>query len=329
MCEEYSPIEYPSTHDILSRKRSYCTKIGIAALNLTVVGYILSIVLIFIITFVAMALCYMLGFGSAAVDEVIQSLSTGPISMVLSSAIEYAVIGLLMYIPISSMPKVKTQCAEYIPAKTIIWRWFACYGIGEALAIILSFTFSLIGKWTGIGGGMESSTEVILNMDMGTQMFFGIIVAPVMEELLLRGVFLSRARNLGDRFAIITSAILFGLYHGNVEQCVYAFFIGLFLADIVIKTGKLSYAIAFHMAFNAVSIIGASANGIWGEILILVVMAIGLITAMFNLNILKAEAASLMRRPAGEPSAISFSGFWIATLVFGGIICIGVTIMSM
>ena len=329
MQTEYKPSEYPSTADILSRKRRYCTRIGIASLNMTVLGYILSVVLIFIGTLCAMVFCYLSGLGSTVVDSIIDSFSNDTISMVLSSICEYVVVGLLMYLPIRKLPKIKTQCAEDMPVKTMIWRWFACYGIGEALAIILSFMFELVGKWTQTGGGTESSTEIILNMNMGTQIFFGIIVAPFMEEFLLRGVFLSRARNLGDRFAILTSAILFGLYHGNVEQCAYAFFIGLFLADIVIKTGKLSYSIIFHMSFNAVSIIGSSISSIWGSVIILTIMATGLIIAMFKLNILKAEAASLMRRPAGEPSVLSFSGFWIATLVFGGIICMGMTIMTM
>ena len=43
---------------------------------------------------------------------------------------------------------------------------------------------------------------------------------------------------------------MFGLFHGNLNQFIYAFVLGVFLAFLYVKTGNLKITIALHMLIN-------------------------------------------------------------------------------
>ena len=62
------------------------------------------------------------------------------------------------------------------------------------------------------------------------------LVAPFMEELLFRGVLLRKARRFGDRTAVVFTAVMFGLMHGNLNQFLYAVVIGLVLGYLAVRT---------------------------------------------------------------------------------------------
>ena len=76
------------------------------------------------------------------------------------------------------------------------------------------------------------------------------VIAPLTEEFAMRGIVMGSLRKYGDRFAIVTSAILFGLMHGNIRQIPFAFVVGLILGYAVIKTGSLWTGIAIHFLNN-------------------------------------------------------------------------------
>ena len=80
---------------------------------------------------------------------------------------------------------------------------------------------------------------------------YGSFLAPFGEEILFRGFLLQNFKRYGVRFAIIFSAILFGIYHGNIVQTPFAFILGLLLGYITVSYG-LKYAIAVHIFNNMV-----------------------------------------------------------------------------
>jgi len=55
--------------------------------------------------------------------------------------------------------------------------------------------------------------------------------------------------------ALIGSALIFGIMHVNLVQFLYAAVIGLFLAFVLEKTGKLSMAVFGHIAANLVAVL--------------------------------------------------------------------------
>lgn len=77
------------------------------------------------------------------------------------------------------------------------------------------------------------------------------ILGPISEELLFRGLVLRSLRPYGKRFAILGSAFLFGMFHGNLLQAPYAFFVGLVLGYAAAEY-SIYWAIGLHIFNNLV-----------------------------------------------------------------------------
>ncbi len=81
-----------------------------------------------------------------------------------------------------------------------------------------------------------------------------VILAPVMEEVLFRGILLESVRSkYGAGRAIVVSALMFGVIHFIPQQVVNAFVIGLILGYIYIRTESLWPVIVIHALNNAMA----------------------------------------------------------------------------
>lgn len=87
--------------------------------------------------------------------------------------------------------------------------------------------------------------------DTFSMFLYSAIFAPIAEELLFRGYILRSLRPYGKRFAIFGSAVLFGLFHGNLLQTPYAFLVGLLLGYVTVEY-SLTWAVVLHMFNNLV-----------------------------------------------------------------------------
>ena len=105
---------------------------------------------------------------------------------------------------------------------------------------------------SAIGCDIKSDLGFELN-SAGTIIFailcLGILPAFV-EEFIFRGVILQGLRKYGNWFAIIMSALLFMLIHGNIQQTIYQFAFGVLAGYLVIKTGSLWVSIIIHTINN-------------------------------------------------------------------------------
>ncbi|MDO5400858.1 MAG: type II CAAX endopeptidase family protein [Eubacteriales bacterium] len=84
--------------------------------------------------------------------------------------------------------------------------------------------------------------------DTFSMFLYASILAPVAEEVLFRGLVLRSLQPYGRRFAILGSAFLFGMYHGNLMQTPYAFLVGLIFGYVTVNY-SLWWSVALH-AFN-------------------------------------------------------------------------------
>lgn len=141
-------------------------------------------------------------------------------------------------------------------AKPKWFLWFCC--------ILTSFLFVFMGNLAGdIAAMFSPQTVENLNAAMGADpstplelalqvLYVGAIPALV-EEIAFRGVALGVLRRYGDKFAIVGSALLFGLLHGNFVQIPFAYFMGLILGYTVVRTGSIVPAMLIHFINNAMS----------------------------------------------------------------------------
>ena len=70
-----------------------------------------------------------------------------------------------------------------------------------------------------------------------------------------RGVLLQSMRKYNERFAIILSALIFGLMHQNYQQFIVAFSIGIPMAMIAVKYNSVIPTIFAHMFVNTTAMV--------------------------------------------------------------------------
>ena len=117
---------------------------------------------------------------------------------------------------------------------------------------------------SSVAGGIFSSFGIEYNVDFpeGPKGILGFIISVIatvitpalVEEFACRGLILGRLRKHGDGFAIMVSAILFGVVHSNFEQIPFAFLVGLVLGFITVKSGSIWPAVIVHAYNNFVSV---------------------------------------------------------------------------
>ena len=165
--------------------------------------------------------------------------------------IRFAIIYPVMYLLIRDIPKFEIEkkklgvggfIASAIIAYTIMY-------IANWIGITLNST---IGKITGIGG-VTPLLDALAEMPLIMQIIIIVILAPIAEELLFRKFLLDRVANFGETTAVLLSGLMFGLYHCNLSQFVYAFALGCFFAFIYLRTGNIIYTILLHMFINGTS----------------------------------------------------------------------------
>ncbi len=85
----------------------------------------------------------------------------------------------------------------------------------------------------------------------GVMLFTVMLLAPIGEELLFRGLILKYAhRCMPAAAGILLQALLFGLYHGNIIQGIYAFVLGFVLGLLACRYDSILPGILFHIIIN-------------------------------------------------------------------------------
>ena len=113
---------------------------------------------------------------------------------------------------------------------------------------------------------MDSALSSLLSSPFG--LLYVVIIGPIVEELVFRGAVMRKLEPYGANFAIITSAILFGLYHIVLYQAVFAFLLGLILAYTAGRY-SLKWAMALHILNNFLACVSDTSDAATALILFL------------------------------------------------------------
>ena len=126
-----------------------------------------------------------------------------------------------------------------------------CFGLTYAGNLLGTLVNLLLGTVTG-GEVVNELAQTTVNSPFWTNLLFAGILAPIMEEIFFRKLIIDRISPWGELPAILISGVAFGLIHGNFSQFFYAAALGMLFGAIYLKTGKLRYTVALHMAINLV-----------------------------------------------------------------------------
>lgn len=102
---------------------------------------------------------------------------------------------------------------------------------------------------------MQNYTKVMENLGSGNpslfSVFYVVITAPIVEEMLMRGLCLVILRKEFPFWvANIIQAFYFGMIHLNLVQGIYAFLLGMVLGAVVKRYGTLKASMYLHFVIN-------------------------------------------------------------------------------
>lgn len=80
-----------------------------------------------------------------------------------------------------------------------------------------------------------------------------VLVAPLVEEVVFRGLVLSRlSRVIPGWLAVLLSALLFGVCHGQIVWITYAFVLGVILGFFALRAKSVWPSLCAHILFNGI-----------------------------------------------------------------------------
>lgn len=134
-----------------------------------------------------------------------------------------------------------------------------------------------------------------------------VVIAPIAEECIFRGLVLKALAPYGKGLAVVTSALLFGFMHGNLSQLVTAFVTGLVFAAVDVKCRSIIPSVVMHMlnnllptVFNIAVAINSSILKLVYQIALYTVVLIGAVVLAVYLKRLKGQ-----EKPEPEEHALS------------------------
>jgi membrane protease YdiL (CAAX protease family) len=138
---------------------------------------------------------------------------------------------------VSFLLKIKNR-QIWSKAKIKPLNQFALIFLGLAVYLILSAATSglitlLTSKNVGVASIPSSLVSNFLEVQW-TYLFYVIVLCPLAEEYIYRGVVLQCFARYGNRFAIVASSFLFALSFGRLQTALPGFFLGMFLAVITL-----------------------------------------------------------------------------------------------
>ena len=170
------------------------------------------------------------------------------VSMACNMLPQYLVGMPLMILLIKQVPAVKVEKHSIKPGHYIL-SMLMCYAVMYLSNLAGNIVTFLIGALKG--QAVENvAVDMISSLNLGWVFFYTVICAPLYEEYIFRKLIAERTVRYGQAAAVITSGLMFGLFHGNLNQFAYAFTLGAFLAFMYVKTGSLKVTVGLHMLVN-------------------------------------------------------------------------------
>lgn len=155
-------------------------------------------------------------------------------------------------------------------------------GTQYASGLLTSILAEIFPSW------MEAYEDLLDNSGLTNNLTlfiicYSVILAPISEELIFRGVIMRYAR-LAFPFwlANIFQAVLFGIFHGNMIQGCYAAALGLVLGYVCERGGSIYFSILLHILFN-----------FWGTVISELLYRLNISDTLYSVLILVTMIASL------------------------------------
>lgn len=229
-------------------------------------------------------------YGKITVNDAKKAVSRTSLGLFLFSAVSSIVIAAILvllmitlgkdgytalaknpyfYIPLSTLAMYVVGfpllwlCIRSLPTRTTPNE--KTLSVAELLAIIPVMQFATnIGSSVGMGfDGIlqeifhttsENPNEFLTEgVPVWLMIVITVIICPILEEFVFRKLILDRLSVYGNIFAIVVSAGMFGLFHGNFIQMFYSFLVGIIMGYVTVKGGSWLFGAGLHIFMNFVN----------------------------------------------------------------------------
>ena len=147
---------------------------------------------------------------------------------------------------------IDTGMKNKVNGKMVAWCLLASFvslvGFGNLTNVFMEI-ITYFG-YSSILGNIELNT---FGQYIG-MVFASCIVAGFAEELLFRGVIQSGFKQWGIKISVGVSALIFMLMHGNAEQTVHQFIVGIIIGYAFYKTNNLWIGVFIHVFNNFIPV---------------------------------------------------------------------------
>lgn len=201
--------------------------------------FILGTIIIYAVQLIPLALVNIISPGLLYDPDIAMAFSMIPMYLIGMPLL----ILLVRTVPADRIEKRPIKAGSFVLAAIM------CFAIMYVSNIVGNIITAIIGMLKG-SLVQNQLLEVTGAVSIWTMVIYMVICAPIMEEYIFRKLIVDRAVRYGQGTAVILSGLMFGLFHGNLNQFAYAFTLGIFLAFLYVKTGNLKITIALHMMIN-------------------------------------------------------------------------------
>lgn len=178
-----------------------------------------------------------------------------PIMIYVINAISIYGFGYLAFkLMLIGIEKIEPQEKKKLGFGKLILLIIITIGLAQAANFVTQIILLVFRALTRIDVN-NNVEDIIMNSSPLINFIFAVIIAPIFEELIMRGTLMKRIRVYGDKTAIIFTAIAFGLFHANIAQIPFAIACGLVLGYALVKTNSIIYSIIIHMALNGFAVL--------------------------------------------------------------------------
>ena len=200
--------------------------------------------------FLGTLIIYAVQYGSLYISSHIPAIyEDSNLRFLVSMLPMYIICYPIIYLLLKQIPADTTTQKKKMKTSHIFVSFFICYAATYVLNIIGTIITTIIGifKQDAVSNVMF---DIVSDIHPLANFLIIVIAAPILEELLFRKWIIDRTARFGEGISVVVSGIMFGLFHGNLGQTMYATAIGMLFAYIYVKTRNIRYSIILHMCLN-------------------------------------------------------------------------------
>lgn len=220
--------------------------------------------------------------------------------------------------------------------KEVVKLGFAKFVAIFFISVAAMYITNMIGTMVNMGIAslkgdniVNPAYEAIKGSNFILTFVYGVMIAPVAEEILYRKLLLDKLRRFGDVPAALLTGFAFGFFHMNLSQFFYATTLGIIFAYVALKTNTIRYTIMLHIMINFIGIsltpfiLKAKDNltivfliGVW----VLIALPLGITFFILNIKNIHLDKAAEPFEKASyyilNPGTIAYSVICIAMMVY-------------